>query len=386
MLNKSEECEYGIVLGGGGTRGAYQVGALKAIKELNLNIKCIVGTSIGALNGALFLQDDINKMEEIYDTIKITDVMKIDDSEYHNKNLFNILNIPKLTKEYKEQKGISNDPLRKIIEKYINVDKVYNSSIDYGLVTFKTTDRTSVELFKKDIKKEEFIEYLLASSCFPIFKPQQIGKHKYLDGGFIDNIPINMLLKNKYKNVIVVDVAGPAIRRKLISKDIYLKVVSPQDELGGLLDFDSEQIKNNIKLGYLDTLKTFNKLQGYVYYFETAEFNKMIETFGLQTIYGLEHAAQIYNMYKLRTYTFEEFITELRKRHTEAQEKYNKLRKLIRDKSIFNVRGKKYFDKGLGICFTTDLYLQNPTANKFIYMERFMKDYIKSAKALLELG
>ena len=153
-----------------------------------------------------------------------------------------------------------------------------------------------------------------------------------------------------------------------------------------MFDFDSEQIKNNIKLGYLDTLKTFNKLQGYVYYFETTEFNKMIENFGLQTIYGLEHAAQIYNMDKLKTYTFEEFITELRKRHTEAQEKYNKLRKLIRDKSIFNIRGKKYFDKGLGICFTTDLYLQNPTANKFIYMERFMKDYIKSAKELLELG
>ena len=51
--------EYGLVLAGGGTKGAYQVGVWKALCELGINIKAIVGASIGALNGALFLQNDI---------------------------------------------------------------------------------------------------------------------------------------------------------------------------------------------------------------------------------------------------------------------------------------------------------------------------------------
>ena len=53
-----DEKEYGLVLAGGGTRGAYQVGVWKALQELNIKIKGIVGASIGALNGALFLQND----------------------------------------------------------------------------------------------------------------------------------------------------------------------------------------------------------------------------------------------------------------------------------------------------------------------------------------
>ena len=58
--------EYGLVLAGGGTKGAYQVGVWKALCELGINVKAIVGASIGALNGELFLQNDIQKVEKMY--------------------------------------------------------------------------------------------------------------------------------------------------------------------------------------------------------------------------------------------------------------------------------------------------------------------------------
>ena len=54
--------EFGLVLAGGGTKGAYEVGVWKALKELNINITAIAGTSIGALNAALILQDDFEKI------------------------------------------------------------------------------------------------------------------------------------------------------------------------------------------------------------------------------------------------------------------------------------------------------------------------------------
>jgi len=59
--------EYGLVLSGGGTKGAYQVGIWKALQELQINLKAIAGTSIGALNGALFLQNDFNTVVKMYE-------------------------------------------------------------------------------------------------------------------------------------------------------------------------------------------------------------------------------------------------------------------------------------------------------------------------------
>lgn len=390
MENKlnQQEREYGVVLAGGGTKGAYQVGAWKAIKELEIKVKGVVGASIGSLNGALFLQDDMEKTESLYNNIKITDVMEVEGSVDSEKNIFNIANITRLTKEYAEQKGLSNEPLRRTIEKYIDIDKVYSSNIDFGLVTLNAKDRTPVELFKKDIKKDQFVDFLLASSCFPIFKPQKIGDKEYLDGGLYDNIPINMLIKNNYKNILVLDIAGIGIKRKMISKDVYLKVISPNEDLGGTFEFNPEKIKTNIQLGYLDTLRAFNKLQGHIYYFEVPEFNKMIETYGLQTIYGLEYAAQKYNIERLKIYTFEEFISKLRKKHEEAQEKYEEFKEVLKNKNILELKSqlKTVFDKGLGICFATDLYLDKPMSKKFSYMNHFTKDYMGCVKALLELA
>ncbi len=386
-MEKPEEKEYAVVLGGGGTKGAYQVGAWKAIKELGIKVNTIVGVSIGALNGAMFIQDEIEKSEELYNNIKVTDVMDIDETVDAEKGIFNIANITKITKEFAHQKGISNEPLRKTIEKYIDIEKIYNSEIDFGLLALDANERTPVELYKKDIPKEQFVDYLLASSCFPIFKPQKIGDKEYLDGGLYDNLPINMLLKNNHKNILVLDVAGIGIKRRLISKDVYLKVISPNESLGATFEFNPEKIKYNIKLGYLDTLKVFNKLQGHIYYFRVSEFNKMMENYGLQTIYGLEHAAQIYNIDKLKIYEFEKFIQELRTKHLEAQTRYNQIKEILKTKNILEIKSqiKSIFDSDLGICFATDIYLDKPMSKKFEHLNQFTRDYTKCVKALLEL-
>ena len=59
MKNK----EYALALSGGGTRGAYEIGAYRALKEIGINIVAIAGTSIGALNGAMFVSDNLDKAE-----------------------------------------------------------------------------------------------------------------------------------------------------------------------------------------------------------------------------------------------------------------------------------------------------------------------------------
>lgn len=54
-----EEKEYGLVLAGGGTKGAYEVGIWKALKEMNINITAIVWGFNWGINGALFLQETL---------------------------------------------------------------------------------------------------------------------------------------------------------------------------------------------------------------------------------------------------------------------------------------------------------------------------------------
>ena len=377
-----EEKEFGLVLAGGGTKGAYQVGAWKALCEIGVNIKAIAGASIGALNGALFLQDEFMETVKMYENIKIDNIMKVEGVNA-DKNIFNLSNIFNLAADYTKQKGIDNTPLREMIKKYIDMDKLYNSKINFGLVTYSVKNKTPLQVFKNDIPKEQMEDYLLASSCFPIFKPQILNDEEYFDGGLYDNIPSNMLIEKGYKNIIIIDIAGVGFSKKSISKDLYVKVISPSEDLGGTFEFNHERIINNIKLGYLDTMRSFNKLQGHIYYFKPEEFAKMLEVFNLQTIYGLEYAAQMYKIYKYREYTFEEFIEEVNKKQLEAEKTYEK----IKNTDIIQIGKKlnKLFDKGLGICIAKDLYLDRPVSKVSNYLFNFVKDYIVAAKAIIEL-
>jgi len=374
--------EYGLVLSGGGTRGAFQIGVWKALQELGINIKAIAGTSIGALNGAFFLQDDISATVKMYETIKIDNIMKIEGIDT-NKNIFNLSNIFNLASDYSKQKGIDNTPLRKLIRQYVDMDKLYNSDIDFGLVAYSVANKTPLQKFKNEIPKEQMEDYLLASSCFPIFKPQNIDGQEYFDGGLYDNAPVNMLIEKGYKNIIIANISGMGFSKKTTQKDVYVNVISPSEALGGTFEFNHEKIINNIKLGYLDTMRNFNKLQGHIYYFKPEEFAKMLEKFNLQTIYGLEYAAEMYKMYKYREYTFEEFITELNKRHCEAEQTFQKIKK----ENLIQIgkRLNKLFDKGLGICIAKELYMDRPASRVSNYLFNFVKDYIVAAKALIEL-
>lgn len=374
--------EYGLVLSGGGTKGAYQVGIWKALKELNINVKAIAGTSIGALNGALFLQDDFYSVVKMYENVKIDNIMKVEGVDA-NKNIFDLSNIFNLATNYKKQKGIDNTPLREMIRQYIDMDKLYNSDIDFGLVTYSVKTGMPLQKFKNEISKEQMEDYLLATACFPIFKPQIIDGEEYFDGGLYDNVPSNMLIQKGYKNIIIADIEGMGINQKSINRNVYLKVIHPSEDLGGTFEFNHERIINNIKMGYLDTMKSFNKLQGHIYYFKPDEFAKLLENFNLQTIYGLEYAAEMYKMYKYKEYTFDEFITELNERHLAAEKTFEKMKQ----ENLIQIgkRLNKLFDKGLGICIAKHLYMDRPASKISNYLFNFVKDYITAAKALIEL-
>ena len=89
----------------------------------------------------------------------------------------------------------------------------------------------------------------------------------------------------------------------------------------------------------------------------------------------------------MKIYSFDSFTKELIKKHEEAQLKYQEFKQLLKEKNILELKSqlKVIFDKGLGLCFAIDLYLDKPMSKKFSYLEYFTKDYMRCVKALLEL-
>ncbi len=263
--------QYGLVLEGGGARGAYHVGAYRALLDLEISIGGVTGTSIGALNGAAIVQNDLDGLEQLWQSIDIDTLFGINPEELRKLKensifKFNIPYIYNLSKEILKNSGLDTAKIREVIDNFVDEDKIRKSRLDFGLVTISLTDNQNLELFKEDIPEGKLVDYLLASANLPVFKMEKLdGKH-FLDGGFYDNLPIEMLLKKGYKNIIAVRVHAYGRIKKVKTDGINIKYIEPVESLGEALSFDTENASKNIKLGYFDTIKTFKGLKGHKYY------------------------------------------------------------------------------------------------------------------------
>ncbi|MTI65258.1 MAG: patatin-like phospholipase family protein [Firmicutes bacterium] len=262
---------YGLVLEGGGAKGAYQIGAYRALSEMGIKIKGVSGTSIGALNGAMIVQGDLNKAYDLWYNITPSKVFNIEDEQL--KELINLeINKESLSywankiKALLTNKGVDTGRIKKIIKDNISEEKIRNSNMDFGIVTVSISDKKPLELFKEDIPKGKIVNYLMASASFPLFKREKIDEKVFLDGGFYDNVPISMLLSKEYKDIIVIRSFGLGRTRKVETSNLNIKYIEPKEDLGRVLDFSQVNARKNLKLGYFDTLKTFKKLKGNYYY------------------------------------------------------------------------------------------------------------------------
>ena len=266
----------GLVLEGGGTKGAFQIGAYKALRSLGIDFQGVSGTSIGALNGAYILQNDIEVMEEIWTAYDYTHFLNIDEISYEKyknvdftpKNFNSVLDL--MNKARKNQ-GLDISPLRALINKTLNEDYIRNSKKDFGLVTVSWQNNKIIPepMYIEQIPKGRLTEYLIASANLPIFKIDPIDDKVYLDGMFSDNIPVKMLADKGYKDIVVIRLLDDFIGQMNLSryKDIDIKTIVPSEYLGGSLNKDTDHIKRNIDMGYMDTMKAYNRYEGIKYYF-----------------------------------------------------------------------------------------------------------------------
>lgn len=262
---------YGLVLEGGGAKGAYHIGALKALKELNIEIDAVAGTSIGAMNGAMFVQNKLDLAYDYWYNISTAKVLDIEDkylSELLNLsiNQNNFSYFINKAKELLQNRGLNNSFLKDILKNNIDEDCLRNSKLDFALVTLSLSDLKPLELFIEDIPKGKVRDYILASSYLPAFKLQRIDGKILVDGGFYENLPLKTLLNRGYNKIIAIRTYGLGSAEKKEDNDCEIIFINPSENLGRMLNFDQENARKNIKMGYFDTMRYFKKLAGSKYY------------------------------------------------------------------------------------------------------------------------
>ena len=259
-----------LVLSGGGSKGSYQIGVWKALKKLHIKFDIVTGTSVGALNGALVTQKSYHKAIRLWKKLNLK--LLFGENAIDSKDDLDVMKM--YGNNFIKHGGMEVKELENLIEKEINYKKFLKSKINYGLVTFNLTNKKPIQMTKKEIPENLIGDYLMASaSCYPAFKKKEIEGKKYIDGGIFDNLPINLAIDMGADEIIAVDLSAPGLNRKQ-KKDVPIIKIKPNNKLTNFLNFYEEGAKRNIKLGYNDTLKKFNKLEGKKYTFKKGSIEK----------------------------------------------------------------------------------------------------------------
>ena len=258
---------YGIVLEGGGGRGAYQLGVWKALRELGVDYQGVAGTSVGALNGAMMVQGDFEMALDIWSDITPSKVVKIDDELLEKVNHLKISTDEKSRllqgiKNIFHNRGMNTAPLRSLLQQHIDEQRIRKTGLEFGIVTVSLTDLTPLRLFLHDIPQGKLIDYLLASASIPGFQRQRIDNKAFIDGGIYDNLPVSLLAQKGFKNIIAVRLVRKGLKKWENMKDLEVTLIKPSESLGSIFDFTRKRAHNNIELGYFDTLKIFKGYHG----------------------------------------------------------------------------------------------------------------------------
>ncbi len=266
--------EYGLALEGGGSKGSYHIGACKALKEMGVEFSCVAGTSVGALNGALIVQDDIDKAYKLWHDISLSQVIDFSDSEYKTveeskKEGESVYGTMKKLRLAIKDRGLNIDPLIKMVDDNLDEDKIRKSKTDFGLVTIDLSNRKVLELYKEDIPKGKMADYLIASASLPGFKLRNLDGKVFIDGGLYNSLPIDMVIKKGCKDIVVIRTFGHGRIKKTDTTGINLVEIGPNENLGPILDFSSTVARKNLQMGYFDAIKAMKKLKGTKYYIES---------------------------------------------------------------------------------------------------------------------
>ena len=294
-----------LVLSGGGSRGAYEIGVWQALKEMNIKIDIVTGTSAGALNGAVIVQDLFEEACALWKSLETDKVFDFSDAL--------------------RKGGASYTDFKETLDANLDEEAIRNAEMDFGFVTVEFPAMTPRYLWKEDVPQGQLIDYILASaSCFPAVQSYEIGDSRFIDGGYSDNMPVGMALEKGATHVIAVDLASMGVvKKKELERLKNLIWIQSGWDLGNFLVFDTGNSKRIMRLGYLDAMKAYGAYEGRRYCFIKGHMDKRV-------LKGAEQAAAIFELDPGKIYSkeiFNETLKEALTAYERAEKKEIRRRK-----------------------------------------------------------
>ena len=266
-----------FVFSGGGSRGAYQVGVWQGLRELDQTPGIVTGTSVGSINAALVAQDSFDLAFHLWKELETNMVFDLD--EIASPRLTQALpaelkhsaveEMAVYAKAFVTQGGVGSKTLERLLHDYIDEEKIRRSPIEYGLVTASLPLLKPCYLYKEQISQGKLIPFIIASSSFyPAIQSCEIDGVKYVDGGYVDNLPVQMALDRNAASVIAIDLNAIGIVRKSSwTQAPHLHIIQSHWDLGNLLIFNRDHAERIMNLGHWDCLKSFGFFDGMLYCF-----------------------------------------------------------------------------------------------------------------------
>ena len=237
---------YAIALEGGGAKGAYEAGVWKALDEAGVKYNAVAGTSVGALNGAMMAAGELDTALRLWENLRFSQVFAADDEQM--KKLYDRelegLDVKGLLKDVVgivKEGGLDIEPLRQLMEQYIDEEKIRQSDVEFFFVTYSLTDKREVEIDAHRLEEGKLADMLLASAYVPLFQRKKLDGKEYVDGSVQNILPIDALLKRGYREIIVIRIYGVGFEKKTkIPEDAHIITIAPTEKLGGVLQLDAD--------------------------------------------------------------------------------------------------------------------------------------------------
>lgn len=252
----------GLVLEGGGVKGAYQVGALRAIEEYGFHFDGVVGTSIGAVNGAVYIEGGYSGLYGMWkeidtDTIYPIDMKYLNNLKEKDLTLDTLVYVGKCVFSMREILKQTHEKCSGFLRLLVTEEDLRNSPIDYGCVTYDLSDRKPIEIMKEDVPEGKLVDYIIASASYPALPAKVIDNKKYIDGGVWDNMPVNLIARHGYKKILVIrtNVKEKQPKRKFeFGDDVEVRYIIPKTNLGQAMAFSQSKVVPFMAKGYGDAI------------------------------------------------------------------------------------------------------------------------------------
>ncbi|MBS2552087.1 patatin-like phospholipase family protein [Catenulispora sp. NL8] len=183
-----------FVLGGGGPLGAYEVGMLKALMQHGVQPDLILGSSVGALNGAMIAADPqpsaVTRLEQLWISLREHGVFA--------DTLFAQLGTALRSRTHL----FSNAALRGLITREFGTAQIEDLAVTFECVA-ASIERATEHWFVRG----PLVDAVLASSAVPGLLPAVlVGDEHFLDGGLVDSVPVGRALASGARTVYVLHV------------------------------------------------------------------------------------------------------------------------------------------------------------------------------------